>query len=314
MVANGGTKQLGASVVIVHMCGPQYIERCLKLLAAQHDPPSFEAVVAHDGTLEGMTVPPVSFPVRLVSQPPLRTVIDLAGLGVKHARGDVVFLTEDHCAPNPDWLRSLHVKLLPGRSGVGGSIETDPDTRGATWAFYFSDFFPYAPPITEGPARALSVCNAAYRREDLEHVRASWENGFHEPTVNHALQASFGPLWLVQDAGIRVRRDVSLRDAMVERYTQGRLFAADRVKGGSAIRSVLYAALSPLLPLVFLTRMAAKAKNQPATSWRFLRSFPQLCCLVLAWSAGETSGYLTRRPPSRVIYAPQMNRDSVRPN
>jgi len=295
-----------ATVVMVVMCGARHVKRCLAALAAQQDAPPFEVIIAHDGTLGDP--PPAPFPVRTVCEKGLSTVIDLAALGVRHARGRIAMLTEDHCLPDANWIRNLSDALTPDRSAVGGAIATDPDTPAVTWAFYFGDFFPYMPPIAAGRASAISVCNVAYRRADLESVRQSWEGGFHEPTVHSALQSRFGPLWLVENAGIRVRRDVSLRGAVIERFTQGRLFAADRVKGTGTGRSLFYALLAPILPALFLLRMAKKVLSQPGNRWNFVRAFPPIVTLVLAWCTGEWIGYLTRRPPQKVIYAPQVDR------
>jgi hypothetical protein len=99
-------------------------------------------------------------------------------LAAENARGEILMLTEDHCVPAPQWVSRLDAALIAGRSAAGGPVDTRAASTPSAWAFYFLDFYRYATPVAEGITPALTVCNVAYRRADLEAIRDSWATGF----------------------------------------------------------------------------------------------------------------------------------------
>jgi hypothetical protein len=207
--------------------------------------------------------------------------------------------------PSPHWVARLAAALPEDAPAVGGSVEVAEDATATDFAFYFVDFFRYAPPVAPGPSPTLTVCNVAYRRACLEAIAGRWRDFFHETAVNDALRERFGPLCLVADAPVRMRRHVRLGDALYERYAFGRLFGCTRLAFASPWRRALYTLGAPALPLLLLTRMAAKALPAPVLRGRFLRALPALTGMVLTWTWGEWLGYLTRRRPRRLTVAPE---------
>lgn len=300
------------TVGVVALCGPQHVERCLRALAAQARSPGtprFEVVVAHAPEMEGVPRLREEFPeARFVCREGLQTPIDLAALAASEARSEILLLTEDHCEPGAEWVERLSAALEPGRAAAGGGIETDAQSATA-WAFYFVDFFRYLEPVAQGAAKSVSVCNAAYRRAELEAIRACWERGFHETEVHEQLQRRFGKLWLVEGAAVKMRREVRLGDALRERYDLGRLFAAKRAGFSSGRERGFYLLFSPALPALLLGRMAAKAFTRGDTAGKFLRALGSLAAMVVAWSWGEFCGYLTGRAPEKVRFAEEVASD-----
>lgn len=301
----GSDPRPDATVAVVGICGAEHLERCLAALDEQVAPPDFDVVVVHDPRLPGMAEVAARHGARAVANRGQRTPLELASRAVEEARGEAVALTEDHCVPRPDWLARLCRALRSAPSAVGGAVETDPDAGSVDWAFYFVDFFRYARPARPGPSPSLTVCNVAYRREQLAAVREVWEELFHETAVNDALRERFGPLRLVPEAEVRMRRRVSLGDALRERYAFGRLFGCTRLRFTGPARRALYALAAPALPALLLGRMAAKAVGDPDLRSRFVRSLPTLSALVLAWSWGEWLGYLTGRRAASELVAPE---------
>jgi hypothetical protein len=296
------------TVCVVALCSARHIERCLAALEGQQDAPPFDVVVAHDPALPGTAEIRRGVPgVRFVSEQGRRNPIDLAALALREAAGETILLTEDHCEASPAWVRTLSAALAPGRAAVGGEISTPLDSRAVAWAFYFADFFRYAPRVREEPSPVVSVCNAAYRRADLERIRPQWESGFHETAAHALLCREGGRLWLVPGAGVTMRRNVLLGHALRERYSLGRLFSARRLAFLSPARRALYSLLAPLLPALLLARMARHAARCGARVFfaGFVRSLVPLVAMVLAWSWGEWLGYLTARAPERVFFAPE---------
>lgn len=294
---------------MVSICGPERLAACLAALDRQRDPPSFEIVVACDEARADRE-PLRSLRERVVRvagppSPPL-----LAAAAVRASRGGVVLLTEDHCVPGPDWVRRLRAAAAGSPAGapgaVGGPVALAPSCRGdLEWAFHFSDFAPYVPPVEAGPRRSLSVCNAAYPRATLERLRPVWLEAFHETRVHAAIRRDVGPLVMVPDAPVVSGRRIRLADAVRERYGLGRLYGAVRFADASGPRRALRALAAPGLPPLLLARLALRARRTPEASRRLARAFLHLSALVLAWSCGETAGLLTARAPLGVRMAPE---------
>lgn len=295
------------TIVVVAICGVAQLKRCLAALAAQEQAPTFEVVVSYDPDLGDISCLQAVYPhVRMVSQPGERAPVELAARGIHEAKGSFVFLTEDHCIPHPDWVRRLYDMLASAEYGaVGGVVETDPGVSPVDWAFYYVDFFRYCRPVPAGPTLSLTVCNVAYRRTTLDAIQAVWTASFHETTVNDAIHSRCGPLWLVPEAVVDMRRRVRLTDAIRERYAFGRLFACTRLDSVRLGRRLYYCMFAPVLPMLLLGRMVAKALTCRRTLRKLLQSSPIVIFLLLAWSWGEWLGYLTHRRPRSLEVAPE---------
>lgn len=297
------------SAAIVSICGPKHLRRCLEALRRQADAPPFDIVVAYDPELQGFAALAADYPdVRFVANLGQRTPLELASRAIRESTGDVIVLTEDHCAPRPDWVRNLTDELRPGRAAVGGVMDLAAGATATDWAFYFVDFFRYAKPVVDGPSPTLTVCNVAYRRADLEALEdTSWKTFFHETAVNNLLRRRFGTLHLTPLAHVTMGRHVSLAEAIHERYAFGRLFGCTRLRHlPHGFSRFAHRVGAPLLPAVLMTRMVRKAMQSAELRRRILRAIVPLSLMVLAWSWGEWLGYLTGRFPKRLTVAPEI--------
>ena len=298
----------GVTVGIVAICGEPHLERCLTALSAQRNAPPFDIVIAAAprlGRLEGVRQ---RFPdARITMDPKVTSPIDLAAMAVTATHGEVILLTEDHCVPDGEWVGSLTRTIERNGSAVGGAVDPlDPETMTAfDWAFYFVDFYRYRTPLTAGIADALSECNVAYRRTNLEALDEPWRTSFHETRIHIALAKQGAPLWMEPRASVRAGRRVHRSDALRERYAFGRYYACRRIEPPHQHTRFWLALGSPLLPLVLLARMARASARDDHIARRFLRSLPDLSALVLAWSFGEVLGYVTGRGPETMEAAPE---------
>ena len=272
-------------------------------LHEQTDAPPFNIVVTCDPRIQGIRCSP---DVRVVSNEGQRTPLELASRAMKESTGEIVLLTEDHCVPDPDWVRTLVDAQRDGRGAIGGRVEISGGASATDWAFYFVDFFRYAAPVREGASVSLTVCSVAYRRDQVEAVANLWQTRFHETAVNDALRQRFGELWMEPRASVTMARHVRLRDAVYERYAFGRLFGCTRLEFVSAPRRVYYLVFAPALPLLLMGRMANKALTSRELAVPFLRSLAPMALMVLAWSWGEWLGYLTRRLPAKLDVASEV--------
>lgn len=296
--------QLSVSIAVVSICGAGHVARCLEALRSQTFGSPLEIVVVYDPGLRGVAALAGRFPgVRFVSNEDQRTPLELASRAISETHGDLVLLTEDHCLPAPDWVERLVEAQSIGRAAVGGRVEAAEGMSSVDWAFYFVDFFRYAAPQAEGPSPSLTVCNVAYRRSHLEAIREVWSGFFHETAVNEALRVRFGTLWLTPRARVSMRRHVTLAEALRERYAFGRLFGCARLEFVGAMKRLYYTAFAPCLPVLLMFRMTRTALGRRCLARPFLRAWPVLLALSIAWSWGEWLGYLSRRRPDSLLAA-----------
>jgi hypothetical protein len=294
------------SVAVVAICSASHLERCLEALERQQGAPDFEIVVACDPHIAGLADVRVRHPAaRLFANEGQRTPLELASRALAESRGDVILLTEDHCVPDADWVARMRSAQAPGRAVVGGLVDIAPGASAVDWAFYFVDFFRYASPVSQGPSPTLTVCNASYKRRELEAVAPLWQRYFHETAINDALRERFGTLWLDPASRVTMSRHVELGDALYERYAFGRLFACTRL-GFVPRKRLYYCLFSPALPLMLMTRMARSAWRDGALARAFVRSLVPLTLMVLWWSWGEWLGYITGRHPRSLVVAPEI--------
>ncbi|MEQ1899041.1 MAG: glycosyltransferase [Vicinamibacterales bacterium] len=295
------------AVAVVCICSAEHLAHCLDALRSQQDAGTFQIVVCHDPSITGIELVTRRFPeARISSNAAERTPLELAAAVLRSCTADVILLTEDHCIPRHDWVRSMLAARAPGRAVVGGRIEIRPGASALDWAFYYADFFRYAAPVIEGPSPTLTVCNVAYDRAQLDAIRDVWSGSFEEPAVHNALRERFGVLWLTPDSEVAMRRSVSLYAALAERYAFGRIFGHTRIAHVSTARRCLYAVVAPALPVLLLGRMAMKAVRSSRLARNFVRGFLPLAAMVLCWSWGEWLGYVTGRPPHRLALAPEL--------
>jgi hypothetical protein len=135
--------------------------------------------------------------------------------------------------------------------------------------------------------------NVSYKRQALEGVAPVWRERFHERRVHEALRAAGHQIALRPAMLVYQRRtDVGAVEAMLERLTWGRSYAATRADAWSAGRRVCYAAMMPALPVLLVARIVRNVTVKRRWSSDVLASLPWVCALSTMWSLGELNGYL----------------------
>ena len=299
------------SVVVTIVDGGETLERCLAALAVQTGTTALEVVVPWDETVAGIPALAARFlQFRFLRMGPVATARPAAGAAGQHelfdrrrtaglaaVTGDVVAILEDRGVPRPDWavrLAGLHERLP--HAVIGGAIENGR-ARAVNWAVYFCDFGRYHLPFADGPREWVSDVNIGYKRRALEQTRELWRDRYHETTVHWALQRAGETLWLAADPVVDQMRDILGWTGLIsERFAWGRLFAYTRAREMSIGRRLMFAAVSPLLPLLLIARHARVQAGKRRTFGTFLRVSPIVFVLLGAWSVGEAAGYLTGEP------------------
>lgn len=299
------------SVVVGLISGrPEHLERCLRALHEQTVPVPLEIVVPYDDPCADVVSLGHTFPaVRFIRAEGLDTTRARAGAGREHhdtlrtiglraATGDVIALIEDHGYAASDWCEEMVAALdqHPRAAAIGGAVECD-STRVLSWAVYFCDFGRYQNPLPDAPAAFVSDANVAYRRAALEGVAAAWKADYHETVVHWAMAAAglelrTTPRVVVWQARTGLRFGAALR----ERYVWARSFAGTRTRVAGGVTRWVWAAASPVLPLVMTWRLAKTAFARGSHRAQFIRALPLIVILHTVWAFGEWVGYVTADP------------------
>jgi hypothetical protein len=284
-----------------------HLDGCLAALRGQVDPPSMEVIVPYQSTLaEFESIKPRYPEVVFIPVPDLQGYNpqgkgrehhdELRGRGIAASHGEIIALLEDHARPDPNWSRQTVTALCeryPAHAAVGGAIENDID-HAINWAVYFCDFGKYQNPVAAGDTSFASDANIAYRRAPLFVIRPVWEKAFHETEVNARLMERGEKIALHPEMIVyQHRNDLNLGEALAERYVWGKSYAVTRGRMAGPGKRLVYALLSPLIPVVIFTRIASNARRKQARWREFLRVSPLVLLLTLSWSLGEVVGYLT---------------------
>jgi hypothetical protein len=297
------------SLVITIVDGHDTLRRVLQAVRAQQGAPPLQVLAPYDDSRPDIGAMAAEFPeVEFFSIGTVQTghPIDSAGgqhelfdrrraAGLKRATGDLVAILEDRAPPRPDWcavMARLHAELPD--AVIGGAIESASTDR-LNWAFYACDFSRYAPPFQGGQREWVSDVNVCYKRRALDLTRDLWQARFHEPEVHWRIMQSGETLYLTPEAVVDYKTPyTSLVGVLPERFQWGRLFGYIRARNVSAAERLKFIAAGPLLPFVLFRRHAAAqaARGQGA---RFWQAAPVMLPLLMAWSAGEVWGYITRR-------------------
>jgi hypothetical protein len=282
------------SIVVASFSGKEALERCLHCL---------ESSAAHAELIVATNLPPEAS-ARLTRQFPgaqflqaaaQSTVFQLRSLGLAQAQGRLIGLIEDHCTISAQWLQALRAAHQAGHAVLGGPIENGSAQTVYDWALYFCEYSAYMAPMPKGPTTALLAANAAYSREALWSCYPMWKEAFYENEVHDALMAAGHRLYLVEEARVQSHLPMSFRAAMAHVFGGGRRFGRYRMSQSSHLRGLFWVAAAPAVPFVLLGRIFRRvATRRPARLGSLLLGLPYCLCLLLAWSAGELEGYLSR--------------------
>jgi GT2 family glycosyltransferase len=154
---------MNVSVLIPTCNKQQELRRCLEAVLAQDFSGSFEVLVCDDGSQDGTTEMlgdwQQSEPRLRYFRQEQRGPAAVRNLGLRHAAGDFVAMTDDDTIPQPGWLeRLVAAASRPGACGAEGRVTSGRPLGPAETA-----------PTNESGGVYLT-CNVAYRREVLARI------------------------------------------------------------------------------------------------------------------------------------------------
>ncbi|MCC7013388.1 MAG: glycosyltransferase [Planctomycetes bacterium] len=301
----------GMSVVVGLISGKRDdLRRCLKALHTQSLALPLEILVPFDDPCADVASLQTEFPaVKFVRAVGLDTAQARAGasrehhdtlrtLGIRAATGDVIALTEDHAHTARTWCEQMVAALErhPNAAAVGGAVDCDSEAT-LNWAVWFCDFGRYQNPLPEGRAEFVSDSNVAYRRSALERVAETWKDDYHETAVHWAMVAAGFELCTTPKVVVwQARTGLTLGAALRERYVWARSFAGTRARMDGGVKRWIWAAASPLLPLLMTWRVVKTSSSRGAYVAQLAKALPLIVLLQTVWAIGEFVGYVTADP------------------
>ncbi len=215
---------------------------------------------------------------------------------LKVARGRLIGIIEDRGLPAPNWVSemiSLHDKYPHGV--IGGAVDNAIDSLW-NWAIFFCDFGRYQAPIHVENPEYVTDTNIVYKADTLMRHRALWDERYVESELHWAM-ARAGETMMISDRAVtsQNRPPMPLHTLLSERFHWARMFGQVRGAEISLLQRLKYAGAAPILPFVLLLRHGRRQWDKGRHMGVFYRAVPRTLLLLIAWSAGEFTGYLEAR-------------------
>jgi glycosyltransferase involved in cell wall biosynthesis len=282
------------SVVIASQNARHSIGECLSAILKQQKGREIEIVVADNSTDGSADIVRSQFPqASVVSCPPAHLIPQLWEAGIRQTSGDIIALTSGHCVPDENWIDEIDKAHQTTYAGVGGAIENETSADLVDWAIYFMRYSRHMLPFSPEQVNDVAADNASYKRHAIDRCLASREDGFWETGVHAELRKRGDRLWRTPAIVVRHKKSFSFAGFMAQRFRHGRKFGVDRTIALSGAGRLMHIVSSPLIPVLYLSRIMREVLKKKRSLHKFLLASPLLLSFVASWSVGELSGYLT---------------------
>ncbi|MEO7368277.1 MAG: glycosyltransferase [Gemmatimonadaceae bacterium] len=231
--------------------------------------------------------------LQLIPVPSVNPLSVARAQGVRAARSPYVFIAETHAYPDADLAEKM-VNLLSGEWDVvvPGFRNANP-ISGLSWAGFLSDYGAWSRQLPAGEIDRSPSHDAGFRRQVLldfgDRLDAALTFG---DELFLTLRSKGRRCYFDSTAGIQHVNINRFGSFVRERYLSGVLIGGYRSSRWTLGRRLFYAAASPLIPFVILSRIqrgireAARRETLPATT------MPAIVVGVILKAAGEMRGYL----------------------
>jgi len=282
------------SVVVGSQNARMSVRECLNELESQRDGQEVEIIVVDnstDGTAEAVGQ---NFPnINLIRSSEDKLVPELWEIGINRSAGDIVAITTSHFVPEKNWIEEIiKAHETASSAGIGGAIENDETADLVAWAIYFCRYSSYMLPFREATVKDFAGDNASYKRSALERCRHARRDGFWESFVHEEMRKQGFELLVTPTIVVYHQKSFTLSGFMNQRFWHGRQFGSERALSVSGMKRATYILLSPLIPIVLLSRITRRVLTKRRHVKECFLSLPILLLFLLSWSAGELIGYL----------------------
>lgn len=279
------------SVVLASQNALTSVSDCLKTLENQAE--DIEIIVVDNSTDDTAKIIERDFPnVKLINAAKEKLIPELWGIGIKNSTGEYVALTTTHFVPSDNWIAETLLANEADYAGIGGAIENDAAAGLVSWAVYFCRYSPYMLPFEKAEVEDFAADNASYRRRDLQFVEAAMSDGFWENFVHQQMRKADMKLLKTPRIVVYHRDSFTFSGFMNQRFHHGKQFGNTRAAQMPIATRLVYAALSPVIPFLYLYRIIGRVFAKKRNIGKLVLASPILTLFLLSWSAGEFSGYL----------------------
>jgi len=280
------------SVVIAWVNPLELLTPGLDALHQQSRRPDEIIVVTRHGSAQQKRLCATYPGVTLLAAPTSTSIPVLRSMGLKHASGTVVVVTEDHCVPSNDWI-SVVARQMQGDCGVvGGPVENDCTTRWRDWAAFLTEYAGAVQPAAAGPVADVPSNNAAYKRELIHGLCDTLDRGLWESFYYSQLAARGIVIISVPEMVVHHRRPFDFWYFIGQRYHFCRSFAGMRCQSFTHLDRFTYAVGSLLLPPLLLLRGLRTLVRKGRLVGRYVCCLPLIGMYVTVGAVGEMMGYL----------------------
>lgn len=248
--------------------------------------------------VDGSGLPPpdpseVGPAVRWISRPG-ESVFQMRAAGYAECRGEIIAVTEDHCAPTPDWcdrILAAHAEH-PEAIAIGGAVENGTRDHLVDWATFIVTQGPFVGPLTNGPADRISgAATVSYKRVVIDRRPDHGSLGAIE-LLDTAVMRQPGEV-LLNDDSIVVdhHQSMGLRGTAASQFHNGRTIAGfrrDAKTRGDWLRIVGF----PIVPLFRTARTVRIAWGRRIPRPMLLTTIPLMTFLHYCQASGEVIGYV----------------------
>jgi hypothetical protein len=251
-----------------------------------------EVIVMDGSGLPAPDVTAVGPDVTWISRPGW-SVFQLRAEGYDHCSGDIVAVTEDHCAPAADWCERILAahSAHPEAIAIGGAVENGTAEHVMDWAAFLMTQAASMSPLSNGPAdRIAGAATVTYKRTAIERRPAHGSLGVIELFDTAELRRDDEVL--LNDDSIRVShfQCMDLGSNATTEFHNGRTIAGFRrreMTRGDWLRIAGF----PILPLYRAARTVQIAWHKSVRRSTVLATVPLLVLFHYAQASGEMIGY-----------------------
>ncbi|MEO8130595.1 MAG: glycosyltransferase [Bryobacteraceae bacterium] len=232
------------------------------------------------------------FPGAVCVTMPGASIFALRSACIQRSRGDIVFLTEDHCVLSENWCAGLlesHRKY-PCAAVISGSIENGSADKLMDWANFFIAHGPMMGPVKEGESRHISLSAAAFKRSALP--REFPPEGVMEMLYLMELSRQGGKLFNNNKVSVAHVQSFGFWNTFAVHYHNGRSIAGFRKRSAGPWSRLLRIGSCAILPVFLLARSGYGVLRKRRFVSQFLLAFPLMAALATCHAAGELMGYL----------------------
>ena len=269
------------------------IRACLDSLLGQSKSVGAEILVA-DGHGRGLPeMDKESYKGLLWLKNPGASVFGLRKLGMSHAQGEIIAITEDHCRVAPNWCEQViqaH-KDYPDAAAIGGVVENGATTSLMDWANFFLVFAPFVSPIRNGPSERICLqANISYKRRVVSRMAS--QLGVMEMLFTRQLRQE-GEV-LIADDRLLVSHVQShgFGGTFAAHFHNGRSIAGFRLEELGGMGRMLRLGSTAILPPYLLWSTLRSLMSKREVLGKVFASLPLLALLVCCHAAGEFIGYM----------------------